>query len=112
NTRKNADVYEESPELIRGIEDQLRAYGVTFLPYEQYEPLMSAEHAVRSRWPETRCRCCPGISLPRPEKPHQKVLRPEGEPPSQVPAQRQRRHLGYPATGRRCISRSIRRRRG
>ena len=50
--RKNADVYEESPELIRGIEDQLRAYGVTFLPYEQHEPLMSAEHATgRDEYP-------------------------------------------------------------
>jgi hypothetical protein len=32
--RKNADLYEESPELIRGVEGQLQAYAVSFLPYQ------------------------------------------------------------------------------
>ncbi len=50
--RKNADVYEESPELIREIEDQLRAYSVTFLPYKEYQPLISADKATsRDEYP-------------------------------------------------------------
>jgi len=43
--RKNADLYEESPEMIQGVEDQLRAYTVPFLPYQQYEPSISADNA-------------------------------------------------------------------
>src|SRR5437660_7850736 len=36
--RKNADLYEEGPDLIAEVEDLLRAYDIKFLPYSRFEP--------------------------------------------------------------------------
>jgi hypothetical protein len=43
--RKNADHYEEGPELIQGIEDLLQAYGVPFLPFKEFEPAIPVDEA-------------------------------------------------------------------
>jgi hypothetical protein len=43
--RKNADLYEEGPELIQGVEDLLRAYEVPFLPYKKFKPVIPVDEA-------------------------------------------------------------------
>ena len=50
--RKRADIYEEAPELIAEIEDTLRAYGIDYQPYADYQRTISADDAkTREEYP-------------------------------------------------------------
>jgi hypothetical protein len=50
--RKNADIYEESPELIKGTEDWLRAYDIDFLPYSKFQAAIPISQAkTRADYP-------------------------------------------------------------
>lgn len=44
--RKDADLFEEAPEMIIEVEDLLRAYDVSFLPYAQFEPPIPIDEAT------------------------------------------------------------------
>ncbi|MCL4872229.1 MAG: HNH endonuclease [Anaerolineae bacterium] len=44
--RKNADLYEEWPESIRGVERLLESYDIPFLPYKKYRPSIPADEAT------------------------------------------------------------------
>jgi hypothetical protein len=50
--RKNADLFEEGPELIIEVEDWLRTYNVSFLPYAQFKaPIPIDEATTRDDYP-------------------------------------------------------------
>lgn len=50
--RKNADFYEEGPELIQGIEQMLQAYEVPFLPFKEFRPAIPVDETnTREEYP-------------------------------------------------------------
>lgn len=44
--RKNADIYEEAPELITNVEDLLRAYDIKFVPFSGFEAPIPIDQAT------------------------------------------------------------------
>jgi hypothetical protein len=50
--RKNADLYEEGPDLIQAIEQMLQAYKVPFLPFKEFSPPIPVDNAnTRAEYP-------------------------------------------------------------